>query len=270
MKPVLYNVVFPGERNGAVSFRKMEAGHHTRLHWHNFHEFELVLRGSGRHRCNGRNGSFSEGDCWLLNPADSHELYFESDTEIANWSFSDEALPEELRTRMENFTLCCRLEPEEVREIVGEFRRLSRSDVADPLNLLEWSSALNLLLIRIAGKDIGRNRPPSAALRTAIRWIRNHFQQEITLTQLGGVLSLSPNHVGQLFRRELGRSFPDYVMSLRLNCACRLLKQPELALKEVADRSGFGSIEYFHKIFKEQLGCTPSEYRNLKWKGLWS
>lgn len=271
MRSVLLDIVLPGGRNGAVSFRQLEAGHRTRMHWHNFHEFELVLRGSGRHRCNGQDYAFAAGDGWMLNPADSHELYFETETEIANLSFSDEELPEELRTRLENFTLCCRFETGEAHRINEELRRLaSPPDAADPLDHLEWCSALHLLLIRLSRKAGRRNRTPSAALRTATRWIREHFREEITLTQLGEVLSLSPNHVGQLFRRELERSFPDYVMSLRLNCACRLLKQSGFTLKEVADRSGFGSIEYFHKIFKAHLSCTPSEYRNLKMKGLWS
>ena len=47
----------------------------------------------------------------------------------------------------------------------------------------------------------------------------------------------------------------------RLQAACQMLARSELSLTEIGRASGLGSSSYFGKLFREAMGCTPSEFR---------
>lgn len=66
----------------------------------------------------------------------------------------------------------------------------------------------------------------------------------------------------QLFNKELGCSFSDYVNHFRVEESKRLLEaEPLASIQEIAERSGFHSISTFRRAFIKQTGVIPSEYR---------
>ena len=66
----------PGWSGLEAGFHRLEAGHETILHRHNFYELEIVTRGCGLHRIHGRALPFSAGECWLIGGIDSHGRLF--------------------------------------------------------------------------------------------------------------------------------------------------------------------------------------------------
>ena len=81
---------------------------------------------------------------------------------------------------------------------------------------------------------------------------------------IAGKVFVNPAYFSQLFKKETGCGFNDYLNSLRLENAKILLRQPFLKINEVADMAGYKSIAYFNRIFKKYVGVTPSEYREGK------
>lgn len=89
-----------------------------------------------------------------------------------------------------------------------------------------------------------------------------YLRDDLRLTDLQRVFPMSRSYLSQLFNKELGCSFSDYVNSFRIEESKRLLDtEPMASIQEIAERSGFYSISTFRRAFIKQTGLTPSEYR---------
>lgn len=89
-----------------------------------------------------------------------------------------------------------------------------------------------------------------------------YLRDDLRLTDLQRVFPISRSYLSQLFNRELGCSFSDYVNSLRIEESKRLLEtEPDTSIQEIAERSGFHSISTFRRAFVKHTGSMPSEYR---------
>lgn len=89
-----------------------------------------------------------------------------------------------------------------------------------------------------------------------------YLRDDLRLTDLQRVFPISRSYLSQLFNRELGCSFSDYVNSFRVEESKRLLEaHPEASIQEIAERSGFHSISTFRRAFIKHTGSIPSEYR---------
>lgn len=89
-----------------------------------------------------------------------------------------------------------------------------------------------------------------------------YLRDDLRLTDLQRVFPISRSYLSQLFNRELGCSFSDYVNSLRVEESKRLLAaEPEASILEIAERSGFHSISTFRRAFVKHTGSIPSDYR---------
>ncbi|WP_337098919.1 response regulator [Paenibacillus sp. YIM B09110] len=86
-------------------------------------------------------------------------------------------------------------------------------------------------------------------------------EQLTTLRDVSDHFSYSHNYMGQLFREETGRSFTDFIIHVRLEKACELLKHSSLKIYEISDHVGYSNLTYFSKQFKESFGLSPGEYR---------
>ena len=60
----------------------------------------------------------------------------------------------------------------------------------------------------------------------------------------------------------------DYLFEKRMKEAEKLLRETDLHIYQIAEKVGFSDYNYFTKIFKKFVGCTPSQYRKLKNKGI--
>lgn len=263
MKSVLYKGGVSASEGLAVRFHSMEKGHCTIQHWHEYCELEFVVRGTGLHQVGGKEYRFAPGDCWLVGGIESHGIVAEEETELANLSFFPDLLPEELGNVLDARPLIlCRFPATRRTEMAVLFRRIAAErETPRPFSHLNASALLVQILIAVlreAGVDASE---PPAFLRTVTAWARRHFREEAKLSALASELSVSPNHLGKVFRNATGIAFSDYITGLRLNRACHLLSKTDLPVKVVALDSGFRSVEYFHTVFRAHLGRTPAEYR---------
>lgn len=97
--------------------------------------------------------------------------------------------------------------------------------------------------------------------RQLIDYIESHLEQPLTLGELALRCNLSEYHFARMFRESFGLPPHQYLLARRLQRACRLLQQGELALGQVAMLCGFASASHFSNRFRQALGATPGEYR---------
>ena len=104
----------------------------------------------------------------------------------------------------------------------------------------------------------------SRALRAIVKYCSANFSKELSLTILENELHLSKYYISHLFGDKLGIRFNDYVNSLRISEACRLLRTTDLSITEVCGFSGFATLRTFNRAFSKQMGVSPSDYKKTK------
>jgi two-component system response regulator YesN len=96
----------------------------------------------------------------------------------------------------------------------------------------------------------------------ATQYIQQYYYQEITLQSISRLVHLSKNYFANLFRKEVGESFLEYLTRIRIEKAKTLLTG-ELKAGDVGTLVGIQDPKYFSKVFKKITGVSPSEYRVL-------
>ena len=97
-------------------------------------------------------------------------------------------------------------------------------------------------------------------VQDAINYLREHYQEPISLTQIADELTVSAAYLSSIFKAEVGIPFSDYLSGIRLNRCLRLMYQGETSLKKIAKQSGFQNYSYFFTLFKNKTGFTPRQY----------
>ncbi|MBD2843831.1 helix-turn-helix domain-containing protein [Paenibacillus sp. IB182496] len=83
----------------------------------------------------------------------------------------------------------------------------------------------------------------------------------LSLQETAEQVGLSVSHLSRMFRMETGRTFVEFVTELRMKRARQLLEDPAAMVYEVAGRVGYNEYSHFARVFRKQIGCSPSEYR---------
>lgn len=94
-------------------------------------------------------------------------------------------------------------------------------------------------------------------------YINMHCMENLTLEAVAEYAGFSKYHFSRLFKRIVNTTFHEYLTTSRLLHVKKLLVDSSTPVTEIAMRSGFNSVATFNRIFKNEMGCTPSEYRNL-------
>ena len=104
-------------------------------------------------------------------------------------------------------------------------------------------------------------------IRLAKAWIAEHYGDAVTLEMVADQVGLSPTYFSTQFRQIEGRTFSDYLTSVRMEAARDLLSTTSMTNYEIADRIGYSDEKYFGKVFKKEVGIRPGEYRKLYYRG---
>lgn len=95
----------------------------------------------------------------------------------------------------------------------------------------------------------------------AIHYIEAHYTEPISLSEVANAVSLNPTYLSFVFKRDSGRNFLEYLQSLRLEEAKRLLKTTNRAIKDISQAVGFMDYRHFCKLFKKETDYRPIDYR---------
>ena len=100
-----------------------------------------------------------------------------------------------------------------------------------------------------------------ARIHDAMIYLEKNLEYSPSVEEVARYVSLSASHFSRLFKEVVGRSFTDYVISIRLQHAQILLANPKLSIGKIATRVGFSNGNYLCNVFKRNFGCSPSEFR---------
>ncbi|MFE6798562.1 response regulator [Paenibacillus chitinolyticus] len=98
-------------------------------------------------------------------------------------------------------------------------------------------------------------------IKRAIAYIQDNLDRTLTLQQVAGHVHVHPNHFSEVFKRETGVNYIEFVMRERIRRAAEILSETPVKVSEVAKKVGYEDIKYFSQLFKKYTGQTPTEFR---------
>ena len=98
-------------------------------------------------------------------------------------------------------------------------------------------------------------------LGTILNYCISHTAEPLSLDILERELHVSKYYISHMMSAKLRMGFNDYINSLRVSNACKLLRKTDLSITEISERVGFNTLRTFNRAFSKQTGTTPREYR---------
>ncbi len=254
------------------------------VHRHNHVELVVVTEGEGIHVVNDVEHPITAGDVFVIQGEQTHG--FKDLRGIFLWNLAFDpvhALPaRETLMRMPGFIALFTLEP--YRRANEPFRNRLRLDSA--------ALRMAVALIKKACDEIEEHRSGWREMSRAvfaelvvflsrryegitgtddvhiheigrvISMMAERRNEELTLPFLAEKAGMPVNSFLRVFRRMTGRSPIDYLISLRVEMAKKLLTNSRMSVGGIAAECGFSDTNYFSRCFRKTIGCSPREFRN--------
>lgn len=257
-------------------------------HSHDFVEICYVCTGKGYHLVDGRQYKVYKGDLFIINYDISHTFYKESPNDtlityniIFKPGFLDYALINS--NEFNSLTMSYLFRNLYTDDFIKEDLRLNLDEQED-LGSLIIDMYREYTLLRTGYMGIIRaymielilkimrcfsNRTPNTKcfnenagiINSALEYLNENYSKSLSLNDLAIKCFLSKNYFCRLFKETTGMTMSEYVQSLRVNEACKLLKTTDKRLTDIALEIGFNDYKLFCSNFKRLKGMRPGEYK---------
>lgn len=175
----------------------------------------------------------------------------------------------------------CRIEGEDASADITEGARERGGDAAHFLelygalpcikreHLMAMGDLFDLYFSRIGGEasffegeGIARGKEARSLAQRITAYIDSNYYQELTPRGISERFFVNPSYMARAFRREKGVSITEYLRSVRLDNACRLLRSGNIPVSSIALNVGYADTNYFSRLFHRAKGMTPTKYRS--------
>ena len=261
-----------------------EQGHNA-LYVHELMEITLVCQGSGIYRTLNTAVPCKENDIFVIHTNIPHgfcsteesaglklkRLYFDPN----EWFDGEIADPAQFRYCYGVFqgnitTAYAMLDGQTKETVVSLWDRI----VAEQREkLAEWQAAVqsNLILLMIAvaryvnraiKKDMEAPKKEWHFAASVEAIVNERFgDSSLTLEYIADSLYVSKSYLSRLFKRATGKSYSEYLCDVRLENACRLLKETDMTIESIAQHCGLRDIPSFYRLIHTHTGVTPNQFR---------
>ena len=96
-----------------------------------------------------------------------------------------------------------------------------------------------------------------------IEYIRANYEKPLSLYSIADEFNRSTPYISRLIKQTTGKNFTDLLTDLRIQKAKELLKTSSYHVNEISHMVGYPNFRYFSRIFKQQTGMTPNDYRKI-------
>ena len=249
-------------------------------HWHNDAEFILVVKNGCKYKIDGKLYEPKAGDILFVWPRELHELVSIPQNSVVFIQFSSYLIEShsDLSAALHFMSACHLIRQNDNPELAKKIRELFYKirDARESKNFFAESRCKIIVyeILMLVGEMVLKEKKQSLGteifsdrswdyIRFACGYIAEHSTENVTQSEVAQKTGLSQYYFSKLFNEYTNMSFPSYLASIRIQNAKTLLENKKLSITDCAFESGFQSTTTFNKLFHEQTGCSPREYRKL-------
>lgn len=104
----------------------------------------------------------------------------------------------------------------------------------------------------------------SAYVRKALTYINANYAKPISLQLVAQEIGISNGYLSKIFKDETKQGFSDYLNSLRISVATKMIEYGETDFHKISETCGFQDYAYFFRVFRKKMNMTPTEYKKVK------
>jgi AraC-like DNA-binding protein/quercetin dioxygenase-like cupin family protein len=252
-----------------------------RYHYHDCFEICFVTEGELYFFIKDRSYNLKKGSIIIANSYDIHSTLSKSNMPYSRFllkfrrDFFDTALTNEEKQELfspfsEEFKLI-KLTKKEENDILSLFSEMKKEyEGGDRSSAVCLRALLARLLVfltrsksRLTHSENVEMKASHKIISDACAYINKNFSSELTLDSVSDFFHVSPSHFSRTFKKVTGHLFTDYLNSVRIKEAKRLLKKTDKSIIEIGQDVGYKSNTHFGRVFKSLLGVSPLSYRKL-------
>ncbi len=250
----------------SVEFREASKVSSAEIHWHNYFTIDIVIEGAAIHNLNGNEYLLTKGDITLIKPTDIHSVCPQNYFRTITFLFADDVFENKYRYLTKFRTVSYKLSDEELKQAILYSKTIKNALLQiektpeNALLLEEIKLNFNLILILIAKRVKTTQTVDYDNITKTVEYLNTHFRERFSQKEIAKMVNLSPSYFCNWFKREVGVSYTEYLLSLRLEYARSLLKKG-FSVIDSCYASGFSTLSHFSRSFKSKFSKSPSEYR---------
>ncbi len=268
-------------KSGSAFINRSLVKSKTGYHSHNFVEIAYVAEGKGTHIVNGIEHKTCKGDLFLLNYDIPHEFvsrgeplliynciftpaYFNAALgESRNFfDITDHFLLNNLYTNFPTDYIFTTAHGGENNHVLNIYERMLWEFTEKQVGYRDIMRGYVIeLLVIICRLKLSVDSKRTQKMLEILEHINVHYNETIKVEDLAAVAGFSPSHFRRLFKSLTGKTLTLYVQMLRVQEACKLLKNKENNVEQIAQAVGYNDIKHFYTVFKRITGKLPKAFR---------
>jgi AraC-like DNA-binding protein len=261
--------------------------HDTDLYMHthtDFSELVIVTRGTAMHMVDDEAYFIKKGDVFIISNDTMHGYKDTHDFKICNIMYRPDMFlpPDSDIRRSSGFHALFVIEPHLSKEHSFNNRlKLQLSDFEQVVRMIAvmvneyerrpdgWKTMIKsyfMLLVVLLSRAYSLMSFDVKAdvinIAKSISYMERNFTTPISIEQLSAESNFSVRQFSRIFRDTYKMTPGQYILTLRIQHACSLLKNSALSISDIAFQSGFNDSNYFSRQFHKMFHITPREFRN--------
>lgn len=277
MKMKLFNPIPEKDARIPIHLFTLKKGHVHQViakHWHEGAELIYCHRGGNEIWVEGKTQTLQQGDCLFINPYTLHETIQVGDSELYLLQIPRSFL-EECRICLE-YEISCNSMVEKnkdyrfIQELLPKMQEAQLSD--DPFGYLQVNGLFHTLMhqllhnfsCKISSQDYDFIKKEHHVLFEILVYIRENYMNSLSQQETAAHFGYNSQYFARFFKAQTGSTFLEYVSSLQVEAAQKLLLTTELKIIDISEQCGFHSVKALNRAFSRCLGITPGKYRKVE------
>ena len=279
MEFVYEKIFVPHKRSFITRKLKMDPDS-DQIHSHKNFELNLITSGSGRRIVGNHISSYTKGDLVLLGPNISHcweilEIEEDSEPECIVTHFYENIISsdffnipelEPVVKLLKDAKNGIRFKGPKAEKVAAALKRMA---IYDGLDLyIQLLKVFNLLLkiedreyLTLPSSLPNAYEKDQDQINKVYEYVFQNIQEGIKLKEAAGLVYMEPSSFCRYFKKKTNKTFMDYVKSVRIGIAAKLLAETDKQITQICYECGYNNLANFNHYFKVIMKKTPSEYR---------